>query len=64
MAARFKIGREQWLDMLQRERGINAEQYKHDILWPTLALRKLAANQLVVSDQQIKRRTKRNSARP
>ena len=46
MAARFKIGREQWLDMLKRERGINAEQYKHDILWPTLALRKLAADQL------------------
>jgi parvulin-like peptidyl-prolyl isomerase len=53
MAARFKIGRQQWLDMLQRERGINAEQYKHDILWPTLALRKLAADQLTVSDQQL-----------
>jgi parvulin-like peptidyl-prolyl isomerase len=53
MAARFKIGRKQWLDMLQRERGINAQQYKRDILWPTLALRKLAADQLTVSDQQV-----------
>jgi parvulin-like peptidyl-prolyl isomerase len=53
MAARFKIGREQWLDMLQRERGINLEQYKRDILWPTLALRKVAADELTVSDQEL-----------
>ena len=46
MAKRFKIGREQWLQMLEQERGINAEQYKRDILWPTLALRKCAANEL------------------
>jgi parvulin-like peptidyl-prolyl isomerase len=55
MAARFKIGREQWLDMLQRERGINVEQYKRDILWPTLALRKLAAKDLTVSDQELQK---------
>lgn len=53
MAKRFKIGREQWLQMLERERGINVEQYKRDILWPTLALRKCAADQLTVSDQQL-----------
>jgi parvulin-like peptidyl-prolyl isomerase len=53
MAARFKIGREQWLQMLEKERGINEQQYAHDILWPTLALRKLAADQLQVSDEQI-----------
>jgi parvulin-like peptidyl-prolyl isomerase len=53
MAARFKIGREQWIDMLKRERGINPEQYKHDILWPTLALRKLAADKLTVTDKQL-----------
>jgi len=53
MAKRFKIGREQWLEMLQRERGINVQQYKRDILWPTLALRKCAADQLTVSEEQI-----------
>ena len=55
MAARFKIGREQWLEMLKRERGINAEQYKRDILWPTLALRKLAADKLTVTDEQLQK---------
>ncbi len=53
MAKRFKIGREQWLQMLERERGINAEQYKRDIFWPTLALRKCAADQLTVSDAEL-----------
>jgi parvulin-like peptidyl-prolyl isomerase len=53
MAERFKIGRQQWLEMLARERGINQQQYERDILWPTLALRKLAADQLTVSDEQL-----------
>jgi parvulin-like peptidyl-prolyl isomerase len=53
MATRFKIGRQQWLEMLQRERNITPQQYRRDILWPTLALRKLAANQLTVSNEEV-----------
>jgi parvulin-like peptidyl-prolyl isomerase len=53
MAKRFKIGKEQWLAMLEKERGIRPEQYKRDILWPTLALRKCAADKLTVSDEQL-----------
>ena len=48
MAKRFKLGREQWLGLLQDERGVKPEEYKRDILWPTLALRKLAAKDLTV----------------
>ena len=55
MAKRFKIGHEQWLQMLERERGITAEQYKRDILWPTLALRKCAAKDLAVSDADLQK---------
>lgn len=55
MAKRFKIGKEQWLEMLERERGVNPEQYKRDILWPTLALRKCAAKDLVVSDEELQK---------
>jgi parvulin-like peptidyl-prolyl isomerase len=53
MAARFKITREQLLDHVLRERGVNVHQYKHDIIWPMLALRKVAADQLTVSDEQL-----------
>lgn len=55
MAKRFKIGKEQWLQMLERERGVNATQYKRDILWPTLALRKCAAKDLIVADEELKK---------
>jgi parvulin-like peptidyl-prolyl isomerase len=54
MAARFKIGRAQWLEMLEKERGINEQEYRRDILWPTLALRKLANGELTVSEEQVK----------
>jgi len=47
MATRFRLGREQWLEMLERERGITAQQYARDIVWPTLALRKLAAGKKI-----------------
>ncbi len=46
MAARFKLGREQWFDLLQQERDITPEEYARDIVWPTLALRKLAASEV------------------
>src|SRR5262249_37437742 len=53
MADHFKLGRTQWLDMLEKQRGINEQQYKRDILWPMIAMRKLAANDLVVTDEQL-----------
>lgn len=55
MAKRFNVSVEQWLTLLQKERGVNAEQYKRDIIWPTIALRRLAADSLVVSDEEIKK---------
>ncbi|MEX2310384.1 MAG: peptidylprolyl isomerase [Pirellulales bacterium] len=54
MAARFKIGREQLLkDVIERQRGVSEAQYKNDMLWPMIAIRKVAAEQLTVTDQQI-----------
>jgi len=55
MAARFQLGREQWLEMLAKERNITAQEYARDIVWPTLALRKLAAADLQVSADEINR---------
>jgi parvulin-like peptidyl-prolyl isomerase len=55
MAKRFKIGRDQWLQMLERERGINPEQYRRDILWPTIALRKCAAEKLIVGPEELQK---------
>ncbi len=55
MAKRFKLTREHWLELLANERGIGEAEYKRDILWPTIALRKLAAKQLTVSDDELRR---------
>lgn len=54
MAERFQLGREQWLELLETERGVTAEEYARDIVWPTLALRKLATEKLEVSDAEVR----------
>lgn len=53
MAKRFKLGREQWLDLLKNQRGVEEEEYKRDILWPTIALRKLAAKQVQPTQAEL-----------
>ena len=53
MAARFGVPVDQWLRMLEKERGLKKEQYRRDIVWPTLALRKLAADRLEVTDKEL-----------
>lgn len=53
LADKFNLGTEQYLKLLEKERGIGREEYARDILWPTLALRKLAAHRLTVSEQDL-----------
>lgn len=49
MAQRFGLPTDQLLMMLKKERHITPEQYAKEIIWPTVALRKLATNELKVS---------------
>lgn len=53
MARKFSLPKDQWLKMLEKERHIKPLQYSRDIIWPTLALRKLAASQLTVSREEM-----------
>ena len=55
IAKRFSLPKERWLEMLQQERNISPEQYRRDIIWPTLALKHLAADQLTVSKEDLQR---------
>jgi foldase protein PrsA len=48
------IGREAWLRTLEKERGISPVQYARDIIYPALALRKLAADRVQVSKEDLK----------
>ncbi len=53
MSKRFSLPVAQWLKMLKEERGIEPEQYANDIIWPTLALRKLAGDRTKVSREEL-----------
>lgn len=55
IASEFKIPLEQYLQMLQAERGISANQYRNDVIWPMLALRKLAGEEVQVTSAEIKK---------
>jgi parvulin-like peptidyl-prolyl isomerase len=47
------VSREAWLRTLEKERGISPVQYARDIIYPALALRKLASNRVQVTDKDM-----------
>jgi parvulin-like peptidyl-prolyl isomerase len=54
-AERFSIERTQWLKLLKQERGIKPEDYAGEIIWPLIALRKLAADRLTVTPAELQK---------
>ncbi len=55
MASKFGLSKDRWMEMLQSERNINPQQYRNDIIWPTIALRKLAAGNLTINPADIQK---------
>lgn len=53
MAIRFGVPKDQWLKLLEEERHIKPAQYAKDIIWPTLALRKLAAQRCEPTEEEV-----------
>ena len=53
IAKRFSLPVDQWLKLLKQERNIDVEQYGSDIIWPTLALRRLAGQRLTISRDEL-----------
>ena len=53
LAKKFGISTDQWLKMIEDERHIKPEQYADDIVWPMLALKKIAADQIQPTQQEI-----------
>jgi hypothetical protein len=52
--ATAKADREKWLRILDKERGISPVQYARDIIYPALALKKLAAKRVQITPQDLK----------
>ncbi len=55
LAKKFRIPVDQWLKMLKQERNVTPRQYADDIIWPMLALRKLAGPRLNVTRAELVR---------
>ena len=53
IATQFNIPTETWVQMLQSERNINPEQYKRDVIWPMLALKRLSGKDVDVTDEDL-----------
>ncbi|QDT66275.1 peptidylprolyl isomerase [Calycomorphotria hydatis] len=53
IAQEFNLDRNNWMQMLQAERGLTPLQYKRDVIWPMLALKKLAGTDVNVSDEDV-----------
>lgn len=51
IAKQFNIPTATWLQMLQSERNITPEQYSTDVIWPMLALKKLAGDEVEVTEE-------------
>lgn len=49
-----QVTRDVWLRNLDKERGISPAQYARDIIYPAIALRKLAKERVQVTDKDIK----------
>ncbi|MBN2128130.1 MAG: peptidylprolyl isomerase [Sedimentisphaerales bacterium] len=54
VATKFSLSVDRWLALLESERNVDAQQYRKDIIWPTLALRRLAARQSAATPEELR----------
>jgi len=59
-AEEFGFDKNQYLALIKNERGIAPEELATDVIWPALALQKLAGPQLVVSGEELRREYEKN----
>jgi foldase protein PrsA len=60
IAEKFNLPLDAWYQMLQAERKITPDQYHKDIIWPMLALKKLAGQEVTVTEEDMKRAFERD----
>ncbi|MDA1013667.1 MAG: SurA N-terminal domain-containing protein [Planctomycetota bacterium] len=55
IATKFNLDVSSWYELLQMERGLSPVQYQRDVIWPMIALKKLAGANVSVTDTEIQR---------
>jgi len=54
MSKRFSVPRDKWVELIEKERGISPRQYSEDIVWPMIALRRLARAAIEPSPEELR----------
>ncbi|MDB5385688.1 MAG: PpiC-type peptidyl-prolyl cis-trans isomerase [Planctomycetaceae bacterium] len=60
VATKFNMSVEQWYAMLQDERHVTKAQYRRDIIWPMIALRKLAGEEVKITKTELTQAFEKN----
>lgn len=55
ISKRFGLDTATWYKMLQAERGLTPLQYQRDVIWPMLALKKLAGAEVRITNDMMKK---------
>ncbi len=53
ISKKFGLPQDQWEKMLQAERGLSPIQYRRDVIWPMLALKKLAGQNVQITREKL-----------
>ncbi len=53
IAKKFNLPADTWYQMLQAERGLTPRQYQNDIIWPMVALKKLAGSEISPTEEDM-----------
>ena len=54
IAKKFNLPPDTWYQMLQAERGLSRHQYQNDIIWPMVALKKLAGSEISPTEEDMR----------
>lgn len=54
IAGKFGLPRDRWMALLREERNFTEAQYRREVVWPMLALRKASALDVKVSQEEVK----------
>lgn len=60
IAQKFKLDTSTWYQMLQAERNLTPIQYQRDIIWPMLALRKIAGEEVRITNDDRRKAYERD----
>jgi len=55
IASKFGLSRDRWLMLLREERGFTDQQYRAEVVWPMLALRRVAADDIQVTQEELRK---------